>query len=100
MNTPRSGPEPTEPPTDTSEHTTTAAAPIVAGGAGFLAACCTVHLLLTAGIIGSLSGLAFGGITLAAGLATAAIALSVIAALRHRNRRRSRPHRLSRRDGC
>lgn len=49
---------------------TTSAA--LAGGVGAMAVCCTLTLLIAAGVLGTLSGAAIGGIAVGAGIAVAA----------------------------
>jgi hypothetical protein len=68
--------------TPTSDTAGTRAA--IAGGVGAMAACCTVQLLIVAGVLAGLGGAAIGGIALAVGLATAATVWITAALLRRR----------------
>jgi hypothetical protein len=59
----------------------------IAGGVGAMAACCTVQLLIVAGVLAGLGGAAIGGIALAVGLATAATVWGTAVLLRRRRTR-------------
>lgn len=65
----------------------------LAGGVGALFACCTVHLLIVAGVIAGMSGLAFGGLVLGIGLVIAAITWFIAWRLRKRHACHQAPHR-------
>ncbi|WP_148083748.1 hypothetical protein [Micromonospora sp. Llam0] len=73
------------PPTDGPPERSSASPSVaIAGGAGAMAACCTVHLLIVAGVLAGLSGAAIGGIALAVGLTTAATVWAIAVLLRRR----------------
>lgn len=63
-----------------------------------VAACCTVHLLVVAGVLGGLSGLAIGGIAVGVGAAVAAGGWLVAVLLARRRARAARGS--ERRDEC
>ncbi|AXH93660.1 hypothetical protein AB0N38_33825 [Micromonospora aurantiaca] len=75
------------PPTGSTpaQHPSTVGGPAaIAGGIGAMVACCTVHLLIVAGVLAGLGGTAIGGIALAVGLATAATVWVIAVLLRRR----------------
>ncbi|MFI6163036.1 hypothetical protein ACIA59_24180 [Micromonospora haikouensis] len=61
----------------------------MAGGVGALAACCTVHLLIVAGVLAGLGGAAIGGIATATGITVAAIVWLTALLTRRRETRSS-----------
>jgi hypothetical protein len=56
----------------------------IAGGIGAMAACCILHMLILAGVVAGLGGVAIGGIAAGVGVATTAIVWVIVTLLRCR----------------
>ncbi|GIH03473.1 hypothetical protein Rhe02_15400 [Rhizocola hellebori] len=71
-----------------SEHSAPTAAAV--GGVGAMVACCTVHILVFAGIVGGIGAGAIGGLAVGAGVVTAAATWLVLVLVRRRLNGRTR----------